>query len=122
MINETKNSGSPQALVFVSPQETVGAALAVMNENGVTQIPVMEEEKSVGSLREGSVLQKLVQNRDLLEAKVVDVMEKSFPVVDVDASFKELKSKLQKSPAVLVENFNRITGIITRSDVLDLPE
>lgn len=122
LINETKDSGSPQSLVFVSPEETIGAALSVMSEHGITQIPVMEEEKAVGSLHESSILQKLLLNRDLLDAKVADVMDKSFPVVDVDASFKELKSKLQKSPAVLVANFNRITGIITRSDVLDLPE
>jgi cystathionine beta-synthase len=122
LINETKDSDAPQSLVSVSPLETVGAALALMNENSITQIPVMEEEKAVGSLHESSVLQKLLLNRDLLDAKVADVMDKSFPVVDVDASFKELKSKLQKSPAVLVQNFNRITGIITRSDVLDLPE
>ena len=122
LINETKDSDAPQNLVFVSPEETVGAALAVMNENSITQIPVMEGDKAVGSLHESSVLQKLLKNRDLLDAKVSDVMDKSFPIVDVDASFKELKSKLQKSPAVLVENFNRITGIITRSDVLDLPE
>lgn len=122
LINETKDSDAPQNLVFVSPEETVGAALSVMNENSITQIPVMEAEKAVGSLHESSVLQKLLKNRDLLDAKVSDVMDKSFPIVDVDASFRELKSKLQKSPAVLVENFNRITGIITRSDVLDLPE
>ena len=47
-------------------------------------------------------------------------MDKSFPVVDVDASFGDIKSKLLKSPAVLIEDFKRITGIITRSDVLDL--
>ena len=121
LINETKNSGAPVELVFVSPEETVGAALSIMNESGVTQMPVMEEHNSVGSLRESHILQKLVQNRDLLDAKVKDVMDKSFPTVDVDASFKEIKSKLHKSPAVLIENFNRITGIITRSDVLDLP-
>ncbi|MEO6588124.1 MAG: pyridoxal-phosphate dependent enzyme [Pyrinomonadaceae bacterium] len=122
LIGETKNSGSPQELIFVSPDETVGAALSIMNESGVTQMPVMEENASVGSLRESNILQKLVQNRDLLDAKVADVMDKGFPTVDVDASFKEIKSKLHKSPAVLIENFNRITGIITRSDVLDLPE
>ncbi len=49
-------------------------------------------------------------------------MDKSFPVVEMDASFAELKSKLQRSPAVLIEDFKRITGIITRSDVLDLPK
>jgi len=93
-----------------------------MSDNGVTQMPVLEGHQSVGSLRESHVLAKLVQDRDLLNAKVGDVMDKSFPVIEVDASFNEIKAKLQKSPAVLIEDFKRITGIITRSDVLDLPK
>ncbi len=47
-------------------------------------------------------------------------MDESFPVVDVDASLNEIKSKLMEFPAVLIEDFKRITGIITRSDALDL--
>jgi Predicted transcriptional regulator with C-terminal CBS domains len=93
-----------------------------MSENGVTQIPVLEEHKSVGSLRESHVLTRLLEDRELLNAKVSEVMDKSFPVIEVDASFNEIKTKLQKSPAVLIEDFKRITGIITRSDVLDLPK
>ena len=120
LITDTKNSGSPTELIFVAPDETVSSALAKMNENSVTQIPVLENNQSVGSLRESQVLTKLLGNRDLLEAKVSEVMDKSFPVLEVDASFNEIKAKLQKSPAVLIEDFKRITGIITRSDVLDL--
>ena len=48
-------------------------------------------------------------------------MEKSFPIVDVDASSTEVTRKLQESPAILVEEYGRITGIITRHDVLDTP-
>lgn len=120
LITGTKNSGAPTQLIFVSPDEIVSSALAKMNENSVTQIPVLENNQSVGSLRESQVLTKLLGNRDLLEAKVSEVMDKSFPVLEVDASFNEIKAKLQKSPAVLIEDFKRITGIITRSDVLDL--
>lgn len=122
LIAETKNSGSPANLIFVSPDETVSSALALMNENGVTQIPVLQDHVSVGSLRESHVLTKLLANRELLNAKVSEVMDKSFPVLDVDASFVEIKSKLQRHPAVLIEDFKRITAIITRSDVLDLPQ
>jgi cystathionine beta-synthase len=120
LIVETKNGGSPTQLIFVSPDETVGAALALMNENSVTQLPVLQEHLSVGSIRESHMLAKLLDNRDLLNSKVSEVMDKSFPVLEMDASFNEIKSKLQKSPAVLIEDFKRITGIITRSDVLDL--
>ena len=57
----------------------------------------------------------------MLDSRVCDVMDKSFPIVDVDESYANIRNKLTKSPAVLIEDFKRITGIITRSDVLDLP-
>ena len=120
LIVETKNSGSPAELVFVSPIETVAAALEKMTESGVTQIPVLEDHRSVGSLRESRVLTKLLQNRDLLEAPVSEVMDETFPVLEMDTNLAEIKKKLQKAPAVLIEDFKRITGIITRSDVLEL--
>ncbi|CAN5593573.1 pyridoxal-phosphate dependent enzyme [soil metagenome] len=120
LIIETKNSGAPKEVISVAPDDIVGDALAKMTENSVTQIPVLEDYKSVGSLKESRVLTKLLENRDLLNAKVSEVMDKSFPVLDVDASFNEIKAQLQKSPAVLIEDFKRITGIITRTDVLDL--
>lgn len=121
LINETKSDGSPQELVFVAPEQTVSEALAIMNQRGVTQIPVLSEGASVGSLRESTVLTKLLEKRELLESTVSEVMDKSFPIVDTDTGADEIKAKLQKSPAVLIEDFKRITGIITRSDVLDLP-
>ena len=121
LIAETKNSGAPAELISVGPHETVSAALKRMSDNGVTQIPVLDEYRSVGSLRESHVLAKLIEDREMLNSKVGDVMDKSFPVVDMDTSFADIKNKLTKSPAVLIEDFKRITAIITRSDVLDLP-
>jgi cystathionine beta-synthase len=120
LINETKNSGAPESLVFVSPDRTVSEALQLMSESGVTQIPILEENRSVGSLRESHVLTKLLKDGELINAKVSDIMDKSFPVVEMDTSVTEIKTKLQKAPAVLIEDFKRITGIITRSDVLEL--
>lgn len=120
LIAETKNSGAPQAVISVGPDETVGAAVALMNEHGVTQIPVLEENRSVGSLRESRVLTKLLANSELMNSTVSEIMDDSFPVLDMDSSLTEIKSKLQKHPAVLIEDFKRVTGIITRSDVLEL--
>jgi cystathionine beta-synthase len=120
LIVETKNGGAPKELIFVAPEETVGQAITRMSENGVTQLPVIDDFRSVGSIRESRVLAKLLDNRDLLNAKVSEVMDESFPVIEMDTSISEIKSKLHRSPAVLIEDFKRITGIITRSDVLDL--
>ena len=89
-----------------------------MDDLGLTQIPVLDEGRAVGSLRENRVLAKVVRNRELLNSSVSEVMEASFPTVDVDASSSEVTRRLQTSPAVLVEEYGRIIGIITRHDVL----
>jgi cystathionine beta-synthase len=120
LISGTKAVNAPQSLVSVTPEDKLGEALNKMNELGLTQIPVLEDGRPVGSLRENRVLAKVVRNRHLLEAAVSEVMEASFPTVDVDASAQEVTQRLQTSPAVLVEEYGRITGIITRHDVLDL--
>jgi predicted transcriptional regulator len=47
-------------------------------------------------------------------------MDKGFPTVDVDADINVVSRKLRTSQAVLIEEYGRITGIITRHDVLDM--
>ena len=120
LISGTKKPQAPKTLVSVTPANTVAEALEKMDELGVTQIPVLEEGRAVGSLRENRVLAKVVRNRDLLNSSVSEVMEASFPTVDVDVSSSEVARRLQTSAAVLVEEYGRIVGIITRHDVLDL--
>ena len=119
LISETKGEHSPKTLVVVSPNDRVADALAKMNELGLTQIPVLDNGESVGSLRENHLLSKVFNDRDLLEAPVSEVMDKGFPTVDVDADINQVSRKLRSSPAVLIEEYGRITGIITRHDVLD---
>ena len=119
LLNETKMKGAPRELVTVAPDELVSAALAKMNELGLTQIPVLEDGKSVGSLRENHLLAKVFNERELLEAPVSKIMDKGFPIVDVDDDINSVSRKLRSSPAVLIEEYGRITGIITRHDLLD---
>jgi cystathionine beta-synthase len=121
LISETKGAKGPDCLVTVTSQERIVDVLAKMNEAGVTQVPVVEDGRSVGSLREHRILSRVLGNRDVLESPVSEVMEESFPVVDVDASLGEITKELQAYPAVLVEEYGRIIGIITRHDVLDAP-
>jgi cystathionine beta-synthase len=120
LMSGTKRSQAPAQLIWVSPSTTVADALAKMDEVGVTQLPVIDEGRAVGSVRENRVLAKVVRNSELLKTTVDDVMEPSFPTVDVDASSDEVTRRLRTSPAVLVEEYGRIVGIITRHDVLDM--
>ena len=120
LISGTKKPQAPKSLIFATPIDTVASALEKMDDLGLTQIPVLEEGRAVGSLRENRVLAKVVRNRELLNSSVSEVMEASFPAVDVDVSSSEVTRRLQTSPAVLVEEYGRIVGIITRHDVLEV--
>lgn len=121
LISSTKGAGERPRLLSVAPHDIVSEALAQMDKHGVTQMPVMEDGKPVGSVRENRLMAKVLGDRDLLSTPIADLMEPSFPVIDVDASSSEVTKLLRRNPAVLVEEFGRITGIITRHDMLDVP-
>jgi cystathionine beta-synthase len=119
LICDTKGQHSPKSLVSVSSQERVSDVLAKMDDMALTQMPVIDEGRSVGSLREHLVLGRVLENRELLEQQVSNVMDESFPITDVDASLNDITRQLYDSPAVLVEEYGRIVGIITRHDIIN---
>src|ERR1041384_1801292 len=121
LITQTKGTSAPDVLVSVAPTDRVADILARMDELGISYVPVLEEGRAVGSLRENHVLTKVLRRRELLEAPVSEVMDASFPVVEEDATAAEVTRQLQAAPAVLVRTYGRITGISTRHDVLDMP-
>src|SRR6185295_3316513 len=120
LINQLKSDDSTPHLVSVSPTQKVADALQMMNNYGLSQLPVLEEGKSVGSLREGPLMAKLLGNRELMQSQVSDVMDAALPVVSEDAPVETAVKHLKRSQALLVEEYGRIVGIITRHDVLDV--
>ena len=120
LINQLKTDDSTPHLVSVSPDQRVADALQMMSNYGLSQVPVLEEGKSVGSLREGRLMAKLLDNRDLMQSKVSDLMDAALPVVSEDVAVETAVKYLKRSPALLVEEYGRIVGIITRHDVLDV--
>src|SRR5690606_25198730 len=91
LISETKNAASPRELISVSPDEILSSALSLMDTNGVTQIPVLQENRPVGGLRESRVLTRLLEDRELLDGPVSAVMDESFPVIEMDTNLDEIK-------------------------------
>ncbi|HKV42107.1 MAG TPA: pyridoxal-phosphate dependent enzyme [Blastocatellia bacterium] len=118
LIGQLKDSSATPRLVAVSPADKVADALSLMNAHGLSQLPVLEDGKSVGSLREGRLMAKLLDNRDLMKESVSHVMEKKFPVVPEDLEMDSALKYLKDSPAVLVEEYGRIVAIVTRYDAI----
>lgn len=118
-ILEAKDPDLP-ALVRVEAHEPVRAAVQLLRQYTVSQLPVFEGERPVGSLREDVLLAKLLGDPRLGEAPVREVMEEPFPAVDLRADLEEVsKLLLRGSPAVLVTANGEIRGIVTRIDVVE---
>ncbi|MEP7336429.1 MAG: pyridoxal-phosphate dependent enzyme [Acidobacteriota bacterium] len=120
LLNELKLHAGKLRLVSVEPNTTIGEALNLMNNHGLSQLPVIEEGKSVGSVRENRIMAQLLDNRELLQSPVTKVMDVPFPVIGETVEIQRVKQYLKDSPAVLIEEYGRIVGIVTRHDVLDI--
>src|SRR5262252_3307553 len=120
LLNELKTHAGKPRLVCVAPDTTVGDAPDLMSSHGLSQVPVLDGGRSVGSVRDNRVMAQLMDNRELLQAQVTQVMDAPFPVVNENVDVARAKQYLKDSPAVLVEEYGRIVGIVTRHDVLDI--
>ncbi|MEX2179813.1 MAG: pyridoxal-phosphate dependent enzyme [Gemmatimonadaceae bacterium] len=114
--NKTEPSGD---IVSVTAGQTVRQALRLMQLHDVSQLPVMDAANCVGSVSDWSLSAKSLDNAKLLDVTLSDIMDAPFPVVDDGQTADSVAKLLSKSnPAVLVRTNGKVTGIVTRSDLL----
>jgi cystathionine beta-synthase len=114
-----KSGGAP-VLVSAGPGSTVRQALRLMDLHDISQLPVMEGDNCVGSVTEGALSALSLADTKRLDAVLSDVMDAPFPIVNGSQTVEAVAKLLSKAnPAVLVRGDGKITGIVTRSDVLN---
>ena len=106
-------------IVSVTGGQTVRQALRLMHLHDVSQLPVMDGANCVGSVSDWSLSARSLDDTKLLDLTLSDVMDPPFPTVDDQQTAESVAKLLSKSnPAVLVRSNGRVTGIVTRSDLL----
>jgi cystathionine beta-synthase len=117
-IISARRDGAPE-LVQEAPSAAVRQALNLMTSYGVSQIPVIENDQSVGGLIEKSLMTRALSQPTLLDRPVKEVMDPPFPEVEPDFPVDRLASALtRESPAVLVSRNGKPVGIVSRYDLL----
>ncbi len=114
-----KRNGKQKELTFLNPKDKIKTAIEALNTKGFSQLPVIDNGESVGSVRETKLTWGLLENPNLIESNIEDVMESSFPTLDERTELKVVRKYLSDSPAVLVTEYGRIIDIITRYDILE---
>lgn len=114
-----KDRNGSDDLIAIDKDTKVGEAIKILNEKGISQIPVVDGEAFVGSLTDSKVLHKLLDNPDLKNQPVDVIMDKPFQFVSPRDTLDVLSSLIDKNnKALLVRDRLNKVHIITRHDIL----
>lgn len=114
-------------LIYVEPRDKLSRAIDLMRGHNISQLPVMENGNSVGSLNESSIMKILHDGLDPSNQEIAAVMAKPLPTIeertDVSEAYRVL---LAGAPAVIVARYKEGVatrkregiGLITRADLI----
>jgi cystathionine beta-synthase len=107
-------------LLTIKENDTCETAFALMQKYGISQIPVLDENKQFsGALEDAGLYAALLKNRDLMQSQVKEVMRKPFPIVSYSDTIDHVSSLINKeNNAVLMMDLGGNWHIITRYDVI----
>jgi cystathionine beta-synthase len=121
-----EHEGIPQ-FVHMHPHETVAEAVRVLQEYGVSQMPVVSPGAGhpdimagevIGSVAEKLLLEGLFAKTTDLGDPLEKVMSKPLPVVGSGETVTSLMTVLEKADAAVVLVDGKPQGIVTRQDLL----
>ncbi|MFJ6572021.1 cystathionine beta-synthase [Streptomyces sp. NPDC091292] len=121
-----KEGGLP-SLVHMHPDETVGQAIEVLREYGVSQMPIVKPgaghpdvmaAEVIGSVVERELLDALFAQRASLTDPLDKHMSPPLPQVGSGEPVADLMSVLGKADAAIVLVEGKPTGVVSRQDLL----
>ncbi|MEV0094741.1 cystathionine beta-synthase [Streptomyces sp. NPDC050738] len=122
-----KTHGTIPSLVHMHPEETVGQAIEVLREYGVSQMPIVKPgaghpdvmaAEVIGSVVERELLDALFTKRATLSDPLEKHMSSPLPVVGSGEPVGDLMSVLEKADAAIVLVEGKPKGVVSRQDLL----
>jgi cystathionine beta-synthase len=104
-------------LVHTHPGETIAEAVHILQEYGVSQMPVVRAEVA-GSVSERTLLDALFAGSARLTDQVEDHMSAALPTIGSTEPASAAVSLLEAADAVLVHEDGKPVGVLTRQDLL----
>ncbi|MDP9069414.1 MAG: cystathionine beta-synthase, partial [Actinomycetota bacterium] len=89
-------------MVAVPATEKVGRAIDILQEFGISQVPVAKSTSPsdtaeiIGSIQERSLLDRVFRDRDAIDREVADVMDSPLPTVQASAGVEDMFADLSR--------------------------
>lgn len=117
-------SGQLPDLVHTHPGETIAEAVHILQEYGVSQMPVVRAEPPIvaaevaGSVSERTLLDALYAGNARLTDQVEQHMSPPLPTIGSTESARDAVALLEGADALLVQEDGKPVGVVTRQDLL----
>jgi predicted transcriptional regulator len=105
-----------EAVIFARPTESVLEASETMVKRAVSQLPILDRGRVVGTITEENIVRNLKSS--LSGVRVTEIMGPPLPVVPEVTLLNQVRGLLENSAGVLISRGRTVVGIITRSDLL----
>ncbi len=113
------SSRGAKKLLTVKPGQTVAEAITLMKEYDIENLPVKNGEGIIGSLSEGGLFNKILNDPEIKGKTVESVMEKEYPIVAFDTPVEKLSKLISRqSGAVLSKDESGAYHIVTKYDII----
>ncbi len=109
-----------KTIITLEPSDNLGKALELMHDFNISQIPVIEKNKSVGSLQESTLLKLVYDGVDINNQKVSAVMGKPLAILDAQTEVSEAYRVLLSGNNAVIISFEGVPrSILTSIDLID---
>ena len=92
-----------------------------MRKHSISQIPIIENKRVIGSINESLILEKIIQGidkKELFKKQIQEIMREPFPILNSNTPLTLALPLLKTSEAILICEKDKISGIITKSNIL----
>jgi len=106
-------------LLSVQPRQKLIDAINLMQAYNISQVPVIEDGKVVGSLNESTIMKLLHDGLDIRNQEIRAVMGKPLPCLDEKTDVSEAyRILLGAVPGIIVTREGKAVGFVTRADLI----
>lgn len=106
-------------ILSVLPSSSINDAVDLMRKFEVSQLPVLNDSVPIGSIKEKSILKKLMSNEYTLSSTVDQLMDEPFPLVNENDDISGSQDLISEKNAAIVMDDRKAIGIITPIDILN---
>jgi cystathionine beta-synthase len=118
-VGDLLQTRGPRQLVTITPSASAASAIELLQSAGISQLPVLDDGKAVGSIQEITLARVLHDHSDPGKITIGEMMAKPLPQVDVSVHLDEAyRLLLAGNTGVLVVADGKVVDIITRIDLI----